>query len=310
MNTSSRVALFTLLGFFTLTYTLTGHGRSLQQQHLVHNGTERTYALYAPERIGTAELRPLVIVLHGGGGDAENAAYMTGFSRMALRERFFVAYPNGSSRLADALQTWNVRHCCGYARKSQVDDVGFIRLLIDTLVKQYPVDPQRIYVTGMSNGGMLTHRIGIELGDKVAAIAPVVATLFGDEAQPANAVPTLIINGALDKSVPPAGGAPGGRASFAWDGTPTQPAAYQAAFWAQANGCNPEAQMDSTGSSTAAVTRWRYDCPHGHSVVRYLIGDNGHAWPGGKAGSRRGDTPSDTFDATAVIWEFFAAHAR
>lgn len=286
-----------------------GIGARLETHTLQHNGVERRFLLYTPPVSG-ARRAPLVLVLHGGGGHGENVADMTGFTDKARREGFFVAYPDGSGKRRGRLLTWNARHCCGYAMTRHVDDVGFIRTLIATLVRDLPVDPARIYVTGLSNGGMMTHRLGIELSGTVAAIAPVVAGLFGDEPPPAGPVPILIINGALDDAVPPAGGPPGGRAPRAWDGTPVKPAAYQAEFWATANRCDPQPERNSTGSGHSRVDVWRYRCPAGGDVVRYLVGDNGHAWPGGHRGSRRGDTPSEAVDATDLIWDFFKNHSR
>ncbi|WP_421793456.1 alpha/beta hydrolase family esterase [Hydrocarboniphaga effusa] len=273
-------------------------------QTLMHDGLERHYLVRAPQAMPGPT--PLVLVLHGGGGDARNAEQMTGFTAKAREQGFIVAYPEGSSRMGK-LHTWNAGHCCGYALKKNIDDVGFIRALIDTLSARYPVDARRIYVTGMSNGGMMTHRLGIALGDRIAAIAPVVATVFGDEPQARAPVSALIINGALDDNVPPAGGKPGGRGARAWDDDiQTRPALDQAAFWGKANACaEPPAQTD-----IGTALRWDYRCPPGRDVGLYLVKDNGHAWPGGQAGSRRGDTPSTHFDATDVIWKFFAAHPK
>jgi len=118
------------------------------------------------------------------------------------------------------LLTWNAGHCCDPAMRQSADDVGFVNALIDELSRMHPIDPDRIYVTGMSNGGMLSHRLGIELSHRIAAIAPVVATVFGDEKKPANPVSALMLNGLLDRNVPPDGGSPGGRGRNAWDGTP------------------------------------------------------------------------------------------
>jgi polyhydroxybutyrate depolymerase len=288
-------------------FTPVASGQDANRQNLVHDGITRSYVLRTPaKRLRPDAPVPLVLVLHGGGGNAPNAEQMTGFTEKARREGFIVAYPEGSGRLKTSLLTWNVGHCCGYAMENNVDDVGFIRALIDELSRRYPVDPRRIYVTGMSNGGMMTHRLGIELSDRVAAIAPVVATVFGDEKKPPHAVSALMINGSLDENVPPAGGAPGGRGTQAWDGTPTRPALEQGTFWASNDSCKP----DATKSDTKAWTRWLYTCPTGTSVELYLVKDNGHAWPGGKPGSRRGDRPSKSLDATDVIWDFFKAHSR
>jgi polyhydroxybutyrate depolymerase len=277
------------------------------RQTLVHQGVERSYLIRTPDESGMRNgPLPLVLVLHGGGGNAENAEQMTGFTEKARKEGFIVVYPDGSGRFRNKLLTWNAGHCCGYAMERDADDVGFVRALIDKLIESHPVDPRRIYATGMSNGGMMAHRLGRELSDRLAAIAPVVATVFGDERRPAHAVSALMINGMLDKSVPHEGGPPGGRFNSAWDGTPAKPALDQAAFWAGANGCatNPDRQ------DSGQLLRWQYACPAGKAVALYLLKDNGHAWPGGQRGNARGDLPSSSMNATDAIWDFFKAHGK
>jgi polyhydroxybutyrate depolymerase len=288
--------------------TPTGRAAELAaRQTLVHDGISRSYVLRLPEQnLKAGQRLPLVLVLHGGGGNADNAERMTGFTEKGRKEGFIVVYPEGTGRMKNMLLTWNAVHCCGSAMKNKVDDAGFIRALIDHLARRYPIDTKRIYATGMSNGGMMTHQLGIELADRLAAIAPVVATVFGDEKKPSHAVSALMINGALDRNVPPEGNMPGGRGAKAWDGTPTRPALSQSTFWAAANGCKPEPFQ----SETRAWTHWRYVCPSDRAVELYLVKDNGHAWPGGQPGSRRGDAPTAALDATDVIWDFFAAHSR
>lgn len=298
----------TLLAFFTAFITLTAYGADSDgPQTLNFGGTTRTFVVRTPTLPSRSDARvPLVIVLHGGGGNADNAENMTGFTAKARKERFIVVYPDGSGRLEDKLLTWNAGHCCAYAMKNDVDDVGFINALLDELIRRYPVDAHRVYVTGMSNGAMMTHRLGIELSGRIAAIAPVVGTVFGDEAKPAHAVPALMINGMLDKNVPHEGGAPGGRGARGWDGTPTQPASAQVEFWAKANGCRAFPDKIENGK----WARLQSSCPDGSEVQLYLVKDNGHAWPGGQAGSRRGDAPGTAMNATDVIWEFFKSHSK
>lgn len=185
---------------------------AVQRMSLQHDGDARSYVVrVAPGLTQTRRRVPLVLILHGGGGNAEITERMTGFTTKAEKEGFIVVYPEGSSRFKDKLLTWNAGHCCGYALNNKVDDVGFISALIDKLVRDYPVDPKRIYATGISNGGMMSHRLGIELPHKLAAIASVVGALFGDEKMPAQPVSALMINGMLDQSVPYQGGPPGGR---------------------------------------------------------------------------------------------------
>lgn len=277
------------------------------QQTFLHDEIERHYLIRIPAApvLQTGAV-PLVLVLHGGGGNAENTERMTGFSDKARREGFIVVYPEGTSRFRQKLLTWNAGHCCGYAMEHQVDDAGFIRALITRIVKAYPIDPKRVYVTGISNGGMMTHRLGRELSDQLAAIAPVVATVFGDESKAAHPVSALMLNGMLDKSVPPAGGSPGGRFSDSWDGRPAQPALDQGVYWAGTNGCAKE----PVKRDQAAFIHWQYSCPAGKAVELYLLKDNGHAWPGGQKGSRRGNTPGTSLNATDLIWDFFAAHGK
>ena len=249
---------------------------------------------------------PLVLVFLGGGGNANNVEKMTGFTVKAKKEGFIVVYPEGSSGFSGLLQgkllTWNAGHCCGYAMEEDVDDVGFINRLLDNLMERYPIDPQRIYLTGMSNGGMMTHRLGIELAEKIAAIAPVVGGIFeGDIAPMSPGLSAIIINGMLDNSVPVEGGPLAGRFPGASDGTPLEPSKMQASFWANANGCRYAPEVEDND----IYHGWQYGCPKGIDVEFYLVKDNGHAWPGGKKGSPRADDPSQFFDATDIIWSFF-----
>lgn len=283
---------------------------SLEHFTLKHNGNTRDYYVYVPPQVRNSGTRvPLVIALHGGGGNGKISEKMTGFSEKALQEGFIVAYPNGSGRLGNILLTWNTRHCCGYAMKHNIDDVGFISAMIDQMVSTMPVDPKRVYATGMSNGAMMSLRLGSELSDKIAAIAPVVGTMFGDEQRPAMPVSALIINGATDKHIPLGGGKSGGKFTDAWDDMLLKPIAYQGLFWATVDGCNlqPKEQSPQNGMP---VARWQYACPAGVDVVRYLMLEAGHSWPGGKAGHASGDAPSTAMNATDVIWDFFKAHSR
>lgn len=285
------------------------------RRSLTHRGRDRTYVVRAPRdlsRDGSPDASrpvtplPVVLVLHGGGGNAANAEQMTGFTRYVDTERVLVVYPEGTGRRADRLLTWNAGHCCSYAMENRVDDVGFIAALLDALARDYPVDPRRIYVTGMSNGAMMSHRVGRELSPRIAAIAPVVGALFGDEPPARGPVAMLAINGMLDKAVPAQGGPTGGRSRREWDGTPTKPNSEQGLYWARANECLPTPSIEKKPN----LVSWRYECPPGRAVELLQVTDNGHAWPGGQKGSRLGDTPSTAIDATAVIWTFFKAHPR
>ncbi|SDH81665.1 alpha/beta hydrolase family esterase [Roseospirillum parvum] len=284
---------------------LLGGPLAAEERTLTHDGLERRYLIDHPGPAAEGTRWPLVMVLHGGGGNGENARRMSGFSAPRYARRAILVYPWGTSRFAgmDRLKTWNAGHCCGFAMKRKVDDVGFLAALIDHLVAHDHADPERVFVTGMSNGAMMAHRLGIELSGRIAGIAPVVGGLFGDESRPTHPVPALIITGALDKNVPAEGGLGQGRGADAWDGTPLKPATYQGDFWAAANRCRPTPRVSTLAGGK--VTRRAYPCPAEAPVVHLIVGDNGHAWPGGRQGSRLGDAPSRALDATRAMWDFF-----
>ena len=278
-----------------------------EERTLMHDGRPRTYLVHD---FGIGRPAPVVIVLHGGGGNAGNAVRMTGFDRVAARDRFIAVYPEGTSAQAGSrLLTWNAGHCCAAAMELRVDDVGFIGAVIDGLVASGRADASRVYVTGMSNGAMLAHRIGRELTTKVAAIAPVVGAVFGDEPPPRGPMPAFIVTGAADRIVPAAGGPLtvrlllGRRQAADRD---VAPALAQATYWARHNGCGAP-----TASETSAfrLSTWT-DCRRGAPVRFYSVTGNGRAWPGGQHGRSGADAPSPAFDATGEMWAFFKTQVR
>jgi polyhydroxybutyrate depolymerase len=274
------------------------------------DGTERRYIVHD---FSDGKETALVLVLHGGGGSGDNAMSQTGFDRVAEREGLIAVYPYGSGGLnpnQNLLLTWNAGHCCAYAMREQVDDVAFISALIDELVATRSVDPGRVYVTGLSNGGMMSHRLGRELPDKIAAIAPVIASLFGDEEKMPSAMPVLIVNGAADTIVRPEGGPLGlerrlgRRAAETAADAPTLPVTSQAEYWSDVNDCASRAE-----SETTVYSLWTYtDCRDGADVQHYVIKGSGHAWPGGTAPRAQADQPVDTIDINELIWAFFSQH--
>ncbi|MGL5811348.1 MAG: extracellular catalytic domain type 1 short-chain-length polyhydroxyalkanoate depolymerase [Nocardioides sp.] len=255
-------------------------------------GERRSYEIHRPR--AAAGRRPVVIMLHGGGGSGSNAARMTGFNELADQEGFLAVYPNGSGV---GPLTWNADHCCGYALRNEVDDVAFISALIDDLVSRGEAERRRIYVTGMSNGAMMAHRVGRELPDRVAAIAPVVGAVFGDEPRTASPVPALIITGKLDRNVPREGGY--GAVTGASD-APYAPARAAFRYWRAGNDCAGAKKVKGT-----PVFRLRRGKGCDAPVKWYLLKKGTHSWPGGRPSHRGGDEPVQDFDASRVIWRFF-----
>ena len=273
-----------------------------EERTIVHGGRQRTYLVHD---FGAATPAPVVIVLHGGGGNAANAVHMTGFDRVAARDRFIAVYPDGTAaRAGGRLLTWNAGHCCAAAMDAGVDDVGFIGAIVDALIAERRADPSRIYLTGMSNGAMLAHRIGRELSTRIAAIAPVVGAVFGDEPAPRAPMPAFIVAGADDAIVPPAGGPLTRRlllGRYQAADRDVAPAMAQATYWVRANGCTEPVRTDTVAYRQAVWT----DCRSGAPVTFVSVADNGHAWPGGEPGRAGAAQPSRAYDATEAMWTFF-----
>ena len=276
---------------------------------LEHDGRMRSYLLHLPPAYDGSRPLPLVLALHGGGGNPHNMAHKTGFNALADREGFIVVYPAGTGRLRDALLTWNAGHCCGYALRNNVDDVGFIRALLEELRRSLAVDPARVYVTGHSNGAMMAYRLGAELSEEIAAIGPVAGTIGGRASAgaplvvippPSRPVSVAAIHGFLDENVNYEGGH-GARTGGTREDLSV---AESIAFWVEANGCDPEPRRERVDEAGNVIRETYSGCLDGTEVVLYTLLDGGHAWPG----SDRGDRPSPSLSATEALWAFFRGH--
>jgi polyhydroxybutyrate depolymerase len=266
-------------------------------------GRTRTYFVHTPPGYDGSEKLPLVMVLHGGGGNAENAEKMSGMSDKADEANFLVVYPDGTGGLADHFHTWNSGNCCGYALKNDVDDVAFLGALIDKLEYEYAVDPQRVFVTGMSNGGMMTYRMGCAAADKIAAIAPVAGSL-DVECNPSQPVSVIAFHGTADENVPYDGGA--GKKQI--DGPrDDKPVSYAMGFWVKRDSCNATPQKSEKGTLR---TDSYSGCAAGTEVVLNTIVGQGHAWPGSPHLRGIADKPDPTVPATNMMWDFFKAHPK
>lgn len=269
-----------------------------------HRIGNRTYQLFVPP--GSSGARPLVIALHGGGGNGAQLAKSAGLIDTATKEGFILALPEGSSRFGK-LETWNAGGCCAYAMREKIDDIGFIRSMIDELERTQPVDPKRVYVVGMSNGGMMAERVAIELGDRIAAAAVFVGALFGNEPRPVAAVPMLIVNAEKDEQVPVAGGTSTTGIVRRSQGMPYKPSRYAATFWATANRC----ATSPTKTETVDYVRERWTgCASGADVDFYIMKGAEHGWPGRGSGRPGVTRNTGKIDGTALMWDFFAAHRR
>jgi len=273
------------------------------RQTLLSGGRTRTYVLHLPQGREDQPSLPLVLVLHGGGGTASGMPRVSGMNNVADREGFVVAYPQGAGWRNLTRGTWNAGGCCGYAMNRQVDDVGFLRAVMDEIERTFHTDPARVYVTGISNGGMMAYRLACELADRIAAIAPVAGALHYAPCTPIQPVSVVIFHGTADQHVP----YKGGQGPAAREHRIDPPVSAAISFWTAHNHCASAPVVDVRGT----VKREQYQgCAQQTDVVLYTIEGQGHAWPGGQRGWRFGDAPSRELSASEAMWAFFARHRR
>ncbi|MGL4609966.1 MAG: extracellular catalytic domain type 1 short-chain-length polyhydroxyalkanoate depolymerase [Trueperaceae bacterium] len=272
-----------------------------QSHTLSVDGVERSYLLHVPPDYDPQIPLPLLLVLHGRGGNGESMEELSGFSPLADEENFMVVYPNGLDK------QWNfVQDPPGYTRMRQ-DDVKFLLTLIDEISSMYAVDETRIFVTGFSNGGFMTQRLACAAPERFAAFASVGGAGFGGLAELCQrSVPLslLLMHGTEDTIVP-------------WEGNTRRrldPVLETFAFWSMYGACHgditalPLPQQDDKTS----VTLMFADCTEGNEVVLYKIEGGGHNWPGveGILAPRVAGNVTMDIEASRVIWDFFSRHQK
>lgn len=272
-----------------------GAGSALQEIRI----QGRKVLVHLPPVYDSARAAPLVLAMHGGGGHAalmaDDARY--GWLRQSDLNGFIVAFPNGASRLPGGrLASWNAGGCCGYARDQNSDDVAFLRAVVAELGRRYRIDSGRIFAAGMSNGGMMAHRLACDAADLFRAVASVAGTDASTRCQPARPIPVLHIHARDDDHVLYAGGA--GPAAFRDRRSVMEFVSVPdtVARWLQRDQCQnrPVRVLEAAGGWCEAYR----DCSAGSSVELCVTETGGHSWPGSKA-----------FDATALIWGFFSAQS-
>jgi polyhydroxybutyrate depolymerase len=280
-----------------------GGESSLEERQVSVGQTTRSYLLYVPAKARTAVSVPVVLVFHGGGSQPELIAGITGFNSKADAEGFVVVYPRGtgSKPTADRFG-WNGGLCCGPAQKNNVDDVGFIRTLLDDLARTLPVDEHRIYATGLDVGALMSYRLACELADRIAAIGPVAGTQNMGACLPSQPVSIIDFHGTLDGSIPYAGGVGKGTGNFSYVSVKDS-----ISFWLTADLCPQTVVREDTGP----FVHEKYGpCSNGSAVELYTIQDGSHNWPGGASGGTREAPSTREVNATDILWNFFAAHPK
>jgi len=285
------------------------------EQSLTVAGVERSYILHLPPQYDGKRKLPLLLAFHGGGGNAKQLLKSNHLSEVADREGFVLVAPYGSGRFKKRFLTWNVGFGFGYAMEHQIDDIGFVRQLLDDLEAGLKIESRRVYATGISNGGILCHSLATHLSDRITAIAPIVASVGGSKStdepmimppEPTSPVAVIAFNGMLDERIPYNGGRQiksVGKAIYVTS------ADEMHVFWTKANHCSGPPKVEEHAAGHYRVISFHKGCS-GHEVVQYQILDQGHAWPGGSRPRLFADKPSSHVDADTVMWEFFKGHSK
>lgn len=282
------------------------------EKPLPFDGLARSYVIHAPASVSGREV-PLVIVLHGQGGDGANVLEQGYWTQKADAEGFIVLAPEGvperperPARFMGNRRSWNSGPGTGSpAQLRNIDDVGFIRAVVADVRRSHGVDARRIYATGFSNGAAMAFRVGAEMPDVVAAIAPVANGLLVPVERLARPVSLLMIWGVDDPLNPFAGGRVerGGQ-------TVVRPSAEESwRRWADLLDCSGAPPIER---SIGKVTSRSFSrCRDGSEATLVAVDGLGHQWPGGRVYLRVVSGPgSNAINATDAIWSFFASHVR
>jgi polyhydroxybutyrate depolymerase len=276
------------------------HASSGERIEVFVDGLKRTYEIHLPKAASTRQWNngvPLVLVLHGAFGNAWSAKFNSGMSAKSDQEGFFVAYPNGAG---NSLHTWNAGRCCGLASKNNADDIKFIRKLIEDMIAHYGVDPDRVYVTGISNGAMLAYRAACDLSDLIAAVSPVEGCMSYEQA-PAQPVSVLAFNGTRDPIVRYAGGG-----NFFGYKIKCPGVSDTIKFWVRQNECTVVPIVEKVDT----VEKQTYkNGKLGTEVALYTL-QGGHTWPGGRIAILPFISSHGPLNATDEMCKFFWAHPK
>jgi len=274
---------------------------------VVVDGVTRRYMVHVPKSIDPAVPAPLLLAFHGGGGSmqwqADDARY--GLISASERHGFVAVFPNGSSPFPGGrLATWNAGRCCGSARDKGVDDVAYVRAVVAAVQHQLNIDAKRIYATGMSNGGMLVHRLACEAADLFQAVASVAGTDNTLSCAPSRPISVLQIHARDDDHVLFDGGAGPGAFRDESKVTDFTSVPRTIANWTERNGCTapPLRVLEQPG----AYCERHAGCRGGVAVQLCVTETGGHSWPGAGEVRRGKAAASQALSANDMMWDFFS----
>ena len=279
-----------------LVFTFPISAQQTINESIIHDGIQRNYIVYIPEIYDGSSAVPLVLNFHGYGSNATQQMFYGDFRDIADTEGFLLVHPEGT--LSNGNQFWNV----GFpgTTSSTIDDVGFTEALIDELANSYAIDLDRVYATGMSNGGFMSFLLACQLSEKIAAVASVTGSMTPGTFNDCNAqhpTPVLQIHGTNDSVVPYDG-------NSIW----TLPIVDVVSYWVNYNNCDTTPttttfpDLDLSDGSTVEHSVYE-DGDLGSTTEHMKVIGGGHTWPGSII-----NTPgtNQDIDASMEIWSFFS----
>lgn len=296
------------------------HGRD-HKEALMIDGKKRTFVIHLPYEDLSKQVSdlswqgpslPLVLVLHGAKEPRAISELTTGFDKIADAENFIVVYPNTEH------QQWNDGRLAIDTPAHNYNDVKFLTTLIDHMIATYGVNPKQVYITGYSSGGMMSMKMGMEVTDKLAAIAPVSSSIplpqYKLNLKPSRPLPVMMMNGTQDPAFP-------------WNGGDTTilgikvgevlPVEKTLDYWLTANGgpaAPPEIRQSTTEKNDGThVEVFYYNTKDQVPVVLFKVVGGGHTWPGGHIPLNTIPIlgkESKNLSASEIIWEFFKHNPR
>lgn len=298
-----------LLILLSLVSLMTDVQAANRRHSLKYENITRDYFVHIPPN--KKDRLPLVINLHGGGSHGRGQEEFSNMDKTADTYGFYVVYPNGTGKSKNRLLTWNAGICCGYAQEKNIDDVGFISKVMDAVIKDYPIDATRVYVTGMSNGAMMAYYLAEKLPERIAAIAPVAAGVMPQTGKTLKPMPIMHIHSVDDP-----------RAIYQGGLGPNFPGTNHRAMhanidqllasWANINGCSSERkQVDlrtyQKDKKSHIAHKYVYqDCKQA-PVILWQLEKSGHVWPGGRQNYKERTLGESTrvINANEEMWLFF-----
>jgi polyhydroxybutyrate depolymerase len=272
-----------------------------------HDGLQRMYIVHIPPGYDSTKPIAMLVAFHGGGGDMQYMAKdeYYGLTSKADKENFVIVYPNGYSKFQSGIfATWDGGKCCGDARDQKIDDVGFIRAMIANIASQMNIDRDKIYATGMSNGGIMVERLACDMADIFKAVASVAGPDETTACTPVRPISVLNIHARNDDHVLFNGGAGAGSFTDLSKVTDFTSIPDTVAHWVKRNKCRPEPQRTLTVKG--AYCDIYAGCAQNTQVKLCVTETGGHSWPGGYK-SRGNEPTSKAISANDIMWEFFMA---